>query len=68
MLLWNCGAVGVPPGLSPHATQYYHKEVAEAPAQRTDSPSDILGDEFRITGTRHSRGTQSVQVALTPSE
>lgn len=52
VLLWNGGAVGVPPGPSPHPTQYYHKKVAETPSQRADSALAVLGDEFRIVGTQ----------------
>lgn len=64
VLLWKCGAVGVPPGPSPHPTQYYHKEVAETSSQRADSPSAILGDEFRIAGIRHQGDVSQCRLHL----
>lgn len=53
VLLWKCGAVDVPAGPLRHPMAYYHKEVAGTPWQRANSPSAILGDEFRIVGIRH---------------
>lgn len=43
VLLWECGAAGVPAGPPPHPTEYKHKEVAGVPSQRANSPSAVLG-------------------------
>lgn len=64
VLLWECGAAGVPAGPPPHPTEYKHKEVAGVPSQRANSPSAVLGDELRIVGIRCKGGVSQCSLCL----